>query len=123
MDMQQFWRAVLEQDAKALSAFFHQDAWVEWPCSNERFTLDEYLRANCEYPGRWDGRLEKTVQTQDGVITAVRVFPQDHSASYHVVSFICMKAGKIASMTEYWADDGPPPEWRQRMKIGRPIAD
>ena len=30
--------------------FFHPDARVDWVCTNERFTLDEYITANCRYP-------------------------------------------------------------------------
>lgn len=121
MDVHAFFHAVLVQDAQALRAFFHADARVEWPCSNERFTLEEYIRANCEYPGDWDGAVERVSRTDDEIIMACRVTPKDRSASFHVVSFLRMREGKIAHMTEYWADDGPAPAWRQEMRIGSPI--
>ena len=118
MDIQAFYHAVLVQDAQALRAFFHEDAWVNWPCTNEHFTLEEYIRANCEYPGDWDGELERA--TVSGTeIMACRVYPRDRSASFHAVSFLQIRDGRIASMTEYWADDGPAPAWRQEMHIGR----
>lgn len=120
-DAEAFFRAVISQDAEALRTFFLADAWVEWPCSNEHFTAEEYIRANCEYPGDWDGQMEKLVWTQDGLITAARVEPKNGSASFHVVSFITLRDEQIASMEEYWSDDGSAPEWRQEMKIGRMI--
>ena len=121
MDASLFLNAVLTQDANQLRSFFHEDAWVEWPCTNEHFTLDEYIRANCEYPGSWDGALEQIIYTDTGLIMAIRVFPKDRSASFHAVSFIELKDEKITSMKEYWSDDGQPPKWRQEMHIGRPI--
>lgn len=121
MNVQAFFRAVLAQDAQALRAFFQKDAVVEWPCTNERFALDEYIRANCEYPGEWDGELERVVETPDGLIMACRVYPKNGRDSFHAVSFVKLDEGKIASMTEYWADDGPAPLWRQAMQIGTPI--
>jgi len=54
-------------------------------------------------------------------VTVTHVHPIDHSSSFHVVSFLKMIDGKISSMDEYWADDGPSPQWRQAMKIGIPI--
>ena len=123
MDVHAFFHAVLVQDAQALRAFFHEDALVDWPCSNERFTLNEYIRANCEYPGDWDGEVERVNAADDEIITACRVYLKDRSASFRVVSFLQMKNGKIARMTEYWADDSPAPAWRQEMKIGRPIRE
>lgn len=121
MDASLFLNAILTQNAKKLRSFFHEDAWVEWPCTNEHFTLDEYIRANCEYPGSWDGTLEQIVYTDTGLIMAIRVFPKDRSASFHAVSFIELKDEKITSMKEYWSDDGQPPKWRQELHIGRPI--
>ena len=67
MDIHAFWKAVLEQDAVALPAFFTEDAVIRWHCSGEQFTVAEYVRANCEYPGRWAGemrvRIPPTIST------------------------------------------------------------
>ena len=50
MDVIEFWRYVLEQDADRLRDFFCEDAYVNWHCTNEHFNVNEYIRANCEYP-------------------------------------------------------------------------
>ena len=121
MNIQQFWKDVLRQDAEAMRAWFHADAYVRWHCSNEEFTVEEFIRANCEYPGDWDGEIERVIDAGDMVICAVQVYPKDRSAGYHVASFMRVRDGKIAGMDEYWSDDMPAPEWRQAMKIGRPI--
>ncbi len=119
-DAKAFFHAVIVQDANGLRRFFHSDAWVEWVCTNERFSVEEYIRANCEYPGSWRGRMEKCIWTEDGCILAAKVWPEDESASFHAVSFVHLANGKIAAMEEYWADDGPAPEWRRQMGVGRP---
>ena len=121
MNIQQFWKDVLRQDAEAMRAWFHADAYVRWHCSNEEFTVEEFIRANCEYPGSWDGQIERIETMGDLIITAVRVFPKDASATFHCVSFMRLHEGKIIELDEYWSDDMPAPEWRQAMKIGRPI--
>ena len=45
-----FWRAVAAQERDPLRGFFAEGAEVLWPNTNERFSVEEYLRANCEYP-------------------------------------------------------------------------
>ena len=55
MDIKAFWRAVLAQDEPEIRAYFAPDAYVNWHCTNEHFTVDEFITANCEYPGEWDG--------------------------------------------------------------------
>lgn len=121
MDIQAFYRAVIEQNADALKPFFHEDAWVDWPCTNEHFTVEEYIRANCEYPGEWEGRIERSIQSGEELAVSAKVWPKDRSASFHSAAFIRLKDEKIASMTEYWGDDGPAPAWRQEMHIGTPM--
>ncbi|MBQ8383286.1 MAG: nuclear transport factor 2 family protein [Clostridia bacterium] len=121
MNVNAFWKAILAQDADKIRAYFHPDAYVNWHCTNEHFTVEEFIRANCEYPGNWDGVVERIVTACDIVITATHVYPKDRTASFHVTSFIKLKDDLIVSMDEYWADDGDAPQWRQEMKIGSKI--
>lgn len=121
MDIDKFFKVVLSQNAKELRKYFHENAIIKWHCTNEQFTLDEYIRANCEYPGNWKGEIEKIEENEDIIILACRVFPLDNSESFHVVSFIQLENNLIMDMDEYWADDGLAPEWRKRMKIGKQI--
>ncbi len=123
LDIHRYWSAVLAQDAAELREFFAPDAYVNWHNTNEHFTVEEFIRANCEYPGQWAGEIEQMLFAENTVITAVHVYTQDKTLSFHVTSFIRLQAGKIASIDEYWGDDGPAPGWRQDMKIGRRIRE
>lgn len=53
------WQAVAAQDEHKLARFFTVDAQIFWPNTGERFDLSGHLRANCDYPGRWGGQVEK----------------------------------------------------------------
>lgn len=70
MDIKAFWDAVLRQDADAIRDYFNPDAWVNWHNTNEHFTVEEFIRANCEYPGEWDGEVEQIITTDTHIITA-----------------------------------------------------
>lgn len=113
MNIKQFWKAVLAQNREAMRSYFNDDAYVNWHCTNEHFTVEEFIRANCEYPGEWDGEVERIESTGDIVITATHVYPTDKSMSFHVISFIRIKQNKITLVDEYWSDDGDIPQWRQ----------
>ena len=85
--------------------------------------MQEFIRANCEYPGSWEGEIERLEQLDGRYILVGRVFARDRSCSHHVVSFIQMREEKICRIDEYWSEDGPAPQWRQQKQIGRPIAE
>lgn len=121
MDIKKFWDAVLRQDANAIRQYFHSDAWVNWHNTNEHFTVEEFIRANCEYPGEWGGEVERIIATETHIITATHVFSKDKVLSFHVTSFIHVVDEKIASVEEYWGDDGAAPQWRLEKHIGTKI--
>lgn len=121
MDIQAYWQAVLAQDAEAMASFFTSDARIRWHNSNEEFSAAEFIRANCQYPGEWQGEIERQENLQNQIITVCRVWPRDNSRSFHVTSFLRIRTGLIAAIDEYWGDDGPAPQWRQELNLGRPI--
>ena len=121
MDIYGFWRDVLGQDAERIRGDFREDAYVNWHCTNEHFSVQEYLIANCEYPGEWDGEVERVEEINDLTITVTHVYPKDRSLSFHVTSFFQIPDGRIQSLDEYWADDGTAPDWRLEKKIGTKI--
>ncbi len=118
MDIHKFWSAILEQDAQKIRKYFHQDAYVNWHCTNEHFNLEEFVIANCEYPGDWDGTIERVEIMNDLIITVVNVYPKSKNVSFHVTSFIKIAEDKVTAMDEYWADDSNVPQWRKDMHIG-----
>ena len=123
MDIKAFWDAVLRQDASALRECFHSDAWVNWHNTNEHFTVEDFIRANCEYPGDWDGEVERIIAAEEHIITATHVFSKDKALSFHVTSFIRIVNGKISSIDEYWGDDEAAPQWRLEKHIGTKIKE
>lgn len=123
MNIYNFWKYVLEQDADNIRKHFHKDAYINWHCTNEHFNVEEYIIANCEYPGDWDGKIERVEETNNLIITVTHVYPKDKTLSFHVTSFIKVFNDKIISIDEYWADDGNAPQWRLNKKIGTKIKD
>lgn len=121
MDIKKYWSAVLRQDADAMRTYFAPNAWVNWHNTNEHFTVEEFIRANCEYPGDWDGEVEQMIRTQTHIITAVHVCTKDQKLHFHVTSFIRVENDQILSIDEYWGDDGDAPQWRRELHIGSPI--
>ncbi len=118
MNIEDFWRDVLKQDAVSIKKYFHPDAYVNWHCSNEHFTVDEFIRANCEYPGEWDGEIERKEVIANLIITVTHVWTKDQSMSFHVTSFIKIDDELITSIDEYWGDDCNAPQWRLDKHIG-----
>lgn len=122
MDIRAFWNDIVSQNRDALASWFCEDAVIRWHCTNEQFNVEEYVRANCDYPGEWCGDIERIEESGDTMILAGKVYPPDDTLSYHVVSFIRLRDGRIAEMDEYWADDGEVPYWRKNMGIGKPLS-
>ncbi|MBO5129136.1 MAG: nuclear transport factor 2 family protein [Oscillospiraceae bacterium] len=121
MDIEKYWDAVLRQDARRMAGFFAEGAYVNWHNTNEHFTPGEFIRANCEYPGDWDGAVQRVHRIDDLMITVVHVYSKDRSLSFHVTSFIRTENDRIIGIDEYWGDDGDAPQWRLDMQIGSRI--
>ena len=111
----------MEQDRAAIKGFFQSTAYVNWHCTNECFTVDEFIQANCEYPGKWNGKIEKMLDTAEGSVTVTRVWSEEFSV--RAISFFRWQGEKILRLEEYWSDDGAPPEWRRKMHIGQKITE
>lgn len=116
-----FWADVVTQNANNLRTHFLPDAIINWHNTNESFSVEEYVRANCEYPGEWCGNVERVEIMNDLVISISRVWLVDNSASFHATSFFKFQDDKILHLDEYWGDDGTAPQWRLDKKIGKPI--
>ncbi|MDE7445211.1 MAG: nuclear transport factor 2 family protein [Lachnospiraceae bacterium] len=121
MNIYNFWKDILGQNANAIRGYFDKDAYINWHCTNEHFNVDEFIVANCEYPGDWNGEVERVEKTNDILITVTHVYSKDKTLSFHVTSFIKVVGDKIVSVDEYWADDGDVPNWRLAQNIGRAI--
>ena len=121
MNIELFWNDVINKNKEKLASYFYDNARILWPCTNEEFTLEEYLKANCDYPGEWIGTIEQLEERDNEIILVGSVISKDNTISCHVVSFIYLKNDKIIKLIEYWADDGEAPNWRKDMHIGKSI--
>lgn len=121
LNISAYWAAALAQRADEMAGFFAPGAVVRWPNTNELFTAAGFIRANCEYPGAWEGEIERVEALGPLLITVVRVFDAGRTVSFHVTSFFRVENGRIAELDEYWGDDGPPPAWRRELHLGRPL--
>ena len=119
MDVNSFFKDVINQNRSALPAYFCEDAVIRWHCTNEQFSLSEYVQANCDYPGKWKGGIERTEEFGSTIVVVGKVFSEDESISCHVTSFIKLKDDKISELDEYWADDTEAPLWRKKLGIGK----
>lgn len=116
-----YWAAVTQQNALEIKKYFAENAYIRWNNTNEQFTVDEFLIANCEYPGSWKHEIERIEGMGNLSITVVKVWRVDVSICFHVTSFFEFEQDKIKALNEYWGDDGIAPEWRLNKKIGKPI--
>ena len=121
MNINNFWNDVIKQNRDALPSYFCDDAQILWHCTNEAFNVEEYVIANCDYPGKWNGKIEKIIDLDSQIILVGRVYSVEDELSCHVTSFIKLKDGKILELSEYWADDGVAPSWRKKLGIGKAI--
>ena len=64
MDYKTFWQDILSQNRERLPSWFREDAVIRWHCSNEQFTVAEYVRVNCDYPNDWTGEIFSEYQTE-----------------------------------------------------------
>jgi len=122
-DIHSFVDTVMKQDAVKLQKFFEPEAVIVWANTNEKFSVDEYIRANCEYPGDWQGTLEDYDFVDRGTKTLIFIVSvhTDEKIIARTVSFINFASPDcelISRLTEYWGDIGEPPQWRKDKNIG-----
>ncbi len=112
-------RSTVMQQAEQMKEYFKEEALINWHNTNECFSRDEYIRANCEYPGSWSGSVERVELTGNTVILAGAVKSKDPEIALHVTSFYEFKDDKVIKLDEYYGEDGKAPQWRIDMNIGR----
>jgi hypothetical protein len=119
MDINQYWEDIAKQNELALRQYFVEEAIIRWHNTNEQFTLDEFICANCEYPGDWQGIVERSEQFENKIVTVTRIWSEE--CSFHVTSFFTLAEDKIIFLDEYWGEDGLAPDWRLEKCIGTTI--
>lgn len=113
MDIVGFIESIVAKDEQAMRGYFLPDAHINWPCTNEHFSLDEFIKVNCGYPSEWGCLVERIEMLPELYITVTHVFKVGDGASYHATAFVRIKDDKVICMDEYWAEDSALPEWRK----------
>ena len=72
--------------------------------------MEEFIIANCDYPGSWTGEVKRIEYLSDKVITVTKVSSAD--VVIHAVSFFEFHENKIILLDEYWSESGEAPQWR-----------
>lgn len=117
-----FWETIDKQEWEKLKYFFEDSATVAWPNTKELFDdINNFIRANSEYPGDWRIEIERIEEIESKVITVAKVSLKDQDTSFYAVSFFEIANGKIKSLTEYWGDNGDAPEWRRKLNLSRTL--
>lgn len=58
---------------------FHPKAKVRFHNTNEEFTVDEFIEINYEYPGSWNGVIERIEKIGRIQIIVVQVFDREQN--------------------------------------------
>ncbi len=117
--IREYWEYTISQNAEKMREFFDKEAVINWHNTNERFTVEEYIKVNCAYPDKWYGEVERIEELGELIITVARV--HNNETSFRAVSFIKIKNDKIICVDEYWGEDRNVPKWRVDMRIGTKI--
>jgi len=121
-DPNKFLQDVVSKKAETIRGYFAEGAIICWHDSNEQFTLDEFIKANCEYPSIWGCEIERIEKFEKGFVVAAQMdHPQD---GFYVkyVSFIELNSDeKVQRLDEYFVAIEEIPQWRRDMNVGQPI--
>lgn len=115
------WSDMNIQNWDNIHIYFEKDAIINWNNTNERFNVEEFVKANSEYPGAWNIKVERLECIENLVISVVKVQLTNDDVSFHATSFFEFNNGKIILLNEYWGDDGKAPQWRIDKQISNPI--
>ncbi|WP_460627973.1 nuclear transport factor 2 family protein [Intrasporangium mesophilum] len=94
-----------------LPALLHDEFTCRFVHTGETFDRPGWVRLNAEYPGFEHLVLEDCVGSGDRAAGRSHVtgYVGEQLEHYEVATFITLRDGLIAEMTEVWADVGVPP--------------
>lgn len=107
-----------KENKENLRKYFNENATILWYETNEKFSIDEYLQVNLEYPNEWIGEIKRIENKNDLIIFIGEVKSKDESLCYYCTSFVKMKNNKILLLEEFWTKVASPPNWRKKLNLG-----
>ena len=109
--VRQLWGAMARRDWEAVKAVLSEGFVARWPNTGETFTRDEFVLVNAQYPGEWKIEIRDLFDCGAAVISVVEV--SNDGSRFFATSVFGVEGGLIDSLTEYWSECAPPPEWRR----------
>jgi hypothetical protein len=121
--VQDLWSVISNQNWDEIHNYFHKDAAIYWPNTNEKFAVEGFMKANSYYPGNWSISVCRLEEVGNIVISVALVTLEDSDISLYVTSFFTFQDGLIIELSEYWSDNNEPPQWRKDLKIAQNIIE
>ena len=107
-----FWEYIDGAQFDALAGIMNENAQVWCPDTREVYkSARDYIDFNKAYPGRWHADVEKALEAGEETVSVTRVY-DDNGASFYCISFFRFEGERIAQITQYWSENGEPPQWR-----------
>ncbi|WMJ23313.1 nuclear transport factor 2 family protein [Paludicola sp. MB14-C6] len=117
------WNNISIQNWNVIKDYFDDNAVIYWHNTNEKFTINNFITANSVYPGNWEIEVQRLEEIGDLVISVVLVTSKEDGTSFYATSFFQFKDDSIIEISEYWSDNGEPPQWRKNLNIAKPIIE
>lgn len=116
--IRQFWAHFDAAEFESVLPLMHPNFKALMPNTQEQYPdAQSFIAFNRAYPGRWRIHVAELRTVAHEVISVVRVFDPEGTASFHAISFFGFQDGLIVSLKEYWSEDLEVPEWRKNMGI------
>lgn len=115
--IKELWLNMHTQQWEKLADFFEPKAVIEWPNTNEMFNVDGFVKANADYPGKWNTVPQRIEACERGFFSVTKISQEEDGVSFYAISFFEFKDDKITHLTEYWSENGTAPEWRKALGL------
>lgn len=109
------WNTIAQMKWDSLRDYFHEDARIEWPCTNEIFDVSGFIVANAKYPSNWKETLKEVHKMDDEWISFTTV--ENEEMKFSAISIFTFKDQRISYLREYWCSHEAAPLWRQKLNL------
>ncbi|HPJ88335.1 MAG TPA: polyhydroxyalkanoate synthesis regulator DNA-binding domain-containing protein [Thermotogota bacterium] len=111
--VRQFWQYINDAEFDRLHQVMEDSAIIRLPNTREVFIgTEKYICFNRKYPGRWFAEVETLYPSDKKLISIVNVHDEGETARFIVMSVFSFSDDRISEISEYWSDNGEPPQWR-----------
>jgi hypothetical protein len=93
---ERLWRALEQRDWNAVRAQLHEHAVIEWPCSGQRLTVDDYVVALATRLG------DRPVHVVRAAVTGDLVALEATVGDARCAGFYDLHVARVEAAVEYW---------------------